>query len=116
MRAGVIGGVAACLVLTLSASGAPTEESDGRLQLTASVRPAPRHETSSGGDFELRAEVAPTELSSLGGDFTFTVPGGGGGDAVEGSCGCLCTGSEIFSDAFESGNTDNWSDTVPTTG
>lgn len=89
------------------------EASGGGFELTGVVIAASHDEVSSGGEFELRGDIREAPLRVYGGEFSLGVSAGLDTKVLT-SCACLCWGTgAIFLDGFESGNTDEWSLTVP---
>jgi hypothetical protein len=87
--------------------------SGGGFELTADIAPTGQVATSRGGGFELRGEVRQPPLRIYGGEYSLGVSAGLDTKVLT-SCACLCWGTgAIFLDGFESGNSDEWSLTVP---
>ena len=89
------------------------EASGGGFELTAVVAPANPVEVSNGGRFELKGEVRQAPLRIYGGEYSLGVSAGVD-TTLQDPCDCLCWGpGAIFLDGFESGDTGEWSLTVP---
>jgi len=89
------------------------EASGGGFELTAAVAKAATSEPSSGGGFELKGEIRQAPLRIYGGEYSLGVAAGFDTALLE-PCACLCWGmGVIFIDGFESGDTLEWSLTVP---
>ena len=103
--------VATCaLAAPAAAAGAA---SGGGFELTGVVVAAIHDEVSSGGEFELKGDIREAPLRVYGGELSLGVSAGLDTKVLT-SCACLCWGTgAIFLDGFESGNSDEWSLTVP---
>jgi hypothetical protein len=87
--------------------------SGGGFELTADVAPALQVATSRGGSFELKGEVRQAPLRIYGAEYSLGVTAGFDAVLLE-PCSCLCWGmGVVFIDGFESGDTGEWSLTVP---
>lgn len=87
--------------------------SGGGFALTAAVVPAHQDEVMNGGEFELRSGIREAPLRVYGGQYSLGVLAGFDTTVLD-SCACLCWGmGAIFVDGFESGDTGEWSLTVP---
>jgi hypothetical protein len=103
--------VAACALAAPAA--AASAASGAGFELTSDVAPAGRLATSRGGSFELKGEVRQAPLRIYGGEYSLGVTAGFDAALLE-PCACLCWGmGVIFIDGFESGDTSEWSLTVP---
>jgi hypothetical protein len=90
-----------------------SEASGGGFELVSAISPVERTELSSGGEFELKGEVRQPPLRIYGGEYSLGVTAGFDAVLVE-PCACLCWGMGVlFIDGFESGDTGEWSLTVP---
>ena len=89
------------------------EASSGGFKLVSAIAPVDRAELSSGGEFELKGEVREPPLRIYGGEYSLGVTAGFDAVFLE-PCACLCWGmGVIFIDGFESGDTGEWSLTIP---
>ena len=103
--------VATCALAAPAAAAG--EASGGGFELTGVAIAASHDEVSSGGEFELRGDIREAPLRVYGGEFSLGVSAGLDTKVLT-SCACLCWGTgAIFLDGFESGNSDEWSLTVP---
>ncbi len=101
-------GVSAWLLLPATLTPADVQ-SAGDFELTGTATAGLRDLPSTGDDFHLVGRaVRGTGLRFVGADFVLSSPAHAGLDP----CACLCGSELIFSDCFESGNTNNWSSTV----
>jgi len=89
------------------------EASGGGFTLSAAVVQAHQDEVMNGGEFELKGGIREPPLKVYGGQYSLGVLAGFDTTALD-SCACLCWGmGAIFIDGFESGDTGEWSLTVP---